>query len=83
MSFRSNWFEEASGYCGRCLSQAPVGRRSINHTPHLLLTLVTCGVWAVFWVQAVRSLKPWKCLKCGAAVYKLMSTRLESDKKRR
>jgi hypothetical protein len=74
MSFRFRWFEEGSGYCGKCLSQAALGRRALNHTPHLLLTLLTCGLWAILWIRDARRAAEWKCLECGATVYKLMST---------
>ena len=74
MSCRFSWFEEGSGYCGRCLMQVPVGRQAINHTPHLLLTLITAGVWAILWIRHVRRVRDWRCLECGATVYKLMST---------
>ncbi|UCD50536.1 MAG: hypothetical protein JSW27_23795 [Phycisphaerales bacterium] len=72
MKLRFGRFEEASGYCGKCLKQVPVGRQGIRHGPHLVLTLLT-GLWAIFWIRDARRPRPWKCLECGAEVYKIMS----------
>ena len=72
MGLRFERFEEASGYCGKCLKQARVGRQAINHVPHLILTLLTV-FWAILWIRAARRPRPWKCLDCGATVYKIMS----------
>ncbi|HNY78588.1 MAG: hypothetical protein RBS72_13235 [Sedimentisphaerales bacterium] len=72
MGSRFSRFEEASGYCGKCLKQVPVGRQGIRHGPHLILTLLT-GFWAIFWIRDARRPRPWKCLECGAEVYKIMS----------
>ena len=69
---RLSRFEEASGYCGRCLKQVAVGRHEINHVPHLLLTICT-GFWAVIWIRDAGRARLWRCLDCGGTVYKLMS----------
>ena len=66
-------FEEGSGYCGKCLKQVPVYRVRVKHLPHLILTLCTVGVWAIFWIRQIRRIHHWICLDCGATVYKIMS----------
>jgi hypothetical protein len=69
------WIEEASGYCGKCLKQSAVRRVRVRHTPHLILTALT-GLWLIVWVIDVRKGKKtstWRCLKCGAEVYKIMA----------
>lgn len=76
---RFSRFEEASGYCGKCLRQAPVGRRGINHVPHLILTLLT-GVWAFVWIHDARRAREWTCLDCGATVHKILSDPFERTK---
>ena len=70
--FGSVDIQEASGYCGKCLKQVAVGRQGINHVPHLVLTLLA-GVWAVFWIRDACRQRNWRCLECGATVYKIMS----------
>ncbi len=72
--------EEASGYCGKCLKQVPVGRPGIRHSPHLILTLLT-GFWAIFWIRDARRPRPWTCLECGAEVHKIMSNPFERTKR--
>lgn len=73
--------EEASGYCGKCLRQVPIGRQGINHLPHLILTLLT-GLWAIFWIRDARRNREWRCLECGATVYKIMSNPFEKTKRK-
>jgi len=80
--FRFSRFQEASGYCGKCLKQVAVGRQGINHRPHLILTLLT-GVWAIFWIRDARRQRNWQCLECGATVYKIMSNPFEKTKRRK
>jgi len=75
-AWRFSRFEEASGYCGRCLRQVPVARQGINHVPHAILTLMT-GLWAIFWIRDARRPRQWRCLECGTAVYKIMSNPFE------
>lgn len=77
---RFSRFEEASGYCGKCLKQVPVGRQGIRHVPHLILTLLT-GLWAIFWILDARMKRPWLCLECGATVYKIMSDPFQDGKR--
>ena len=81
-ALRFRRLEEASGYCGRCLRQVPVGRQGINHVPHLILTLMT-GLWAIFWIRDARRPHEWRCLDCGATVYKVMSNPFEPVKRQR
>jgi len=70
---RFTLFEEASGYCGKCLKQVPVYRVRVRHLLYLIVTLCTLGVWAIFWLREIRKIHPWICLDCGATVYKIMS----------
>jgi hypothetical protein len=34
---------------------------------HLVLTLCTCGLWAISWIAASvgHILRPWRCKHCG------------------
>jgi hypothetical protein len=67
--------EEASGYCGKCLKQSAVRRVRVRHWPHLILTLLT-GLWAIVWIIDARNVRKkykWRCLKCGADVYRIMA----------
>jgi hypothetical protein len=82
MKLRFSRFEEASGYCGKCLKQVPVGRQGIRHGPHLILTLLT-GVWAIFWIRDARRPRPWICLECRAEVYKIMGDPFAKAKSRK
>ena len=66
-------FEEGSGYCGKCLKQAPIYRARIRHTPYIYLTLFTLGLGVIIWIRDACKKHHWKCHDCGATVYKIMS----------
>ena len=66
-------FEEGSGYCGKCLKQVPVYRAKVKHWPYLCLALLTLGVSIYWWIRDAKKVHPWKCIDCGATVYKVMS----------
>lgn len=78
---RFSRFEEASGYCGKCLRQTAVGRQGINPVPHLILTLLT-GLWAIVWICEARRAREWRCLDCGSTVYRIMSNPFEKTKRK-
>jgi len=82
MKWRFSRFEEASGYCGRCLKQVPVRRQRFRHGPHLALTLLT-GFWVIFWIRDTRRPRPWICLECGAEVYNIMSDPFAKTRRQR
>jgi len=79
---RFSRYEEASGYCGKCLRQVPVGRQGINHVPHAILTLLTL-FWAIFWIRDARRKREWQCLECRSPVYKIMSNPFDSKRVKR
>ncbi|MGE5294256.1 MAG: hypothetical protein ACM3VT_05455 [Solirubrobacterales bacterium] len=81
-ALRFSRFEEASGYCGKCLRQTAVGRQAIHHAPHVVLTLLTAGLWAIVWIRDARRPREWRCLECGATVYRIMSNPFEKPKRK-
>ena len=54
-------------HCLRCRHQQLFVRAVLNHPLHLLLTLLTLGLWSVSWVALCigRLLRPWRCEHCG------------------
>ena len=60
--------QEASRYCKHCGKQVLVRRASTNHVLHLLLSIVTCGVWLPIWILGAlcnQTIK-WRCTHCGS-----------------
>lgn len=57
--------EQTARLCSSCREQRLHIRQGVNHLLHLLLTLVTGGLWIVGWLIAL-GLKPgWRCSQCG------------------
>jgi hypothetical protein len=51
----------------------PVYRVRVKYMPHLILTVLTAGFWGIIWIREIRKIHHWKCIDCGATVYKTMS----------
>lgn len=59
--------QEASGFCRACNRQVLVRRRGVNHLLHLVLSILTAGVWLFvwMWVYLGSVLGRWRCSQCG------------------
>lgn len=61
----------ASRYCPHCKDRTLAIRNTPNHTFHLVLSVLTAGVWAVFvWlpVALLAAAGSYRCNRCGTAV---------------
>lgn len=61
---------QGTGWCVHCGQQRLTHRQSTNHVLHLILTLVTLGLWGIVWaiVAFNNRSKPGRCSVCGSAV---------------
>jgi len=62
---------EQRGFCRTCNRPSLIRRKGVNHVLHLLLTLVTLGLWLPVWVvlsamNNERSQSGWRCAQCGS-----------------
>ena len=63
-------YEETSKYCTFCQRDI-LARRSIqrvNDILHLLLTLVTGGLWLLVWIFMSKEVGEWRCSSCGKVI---------------
>lgn len=60
--------ETSRKHCYRCGQDVLVTADSTNHILHLLLSIITGGLWLVIWAIAANLPKDWKCTKCGDSV---------------
>ena len=67
--------EHSQRFCDNCDEYVLAVRKGTNHILHLLLTLVTGGIWIIVWIFASVKMGGWKCSKCGSPVYKLFTTK--------
>ena len=54
-------------HCPRCRRQHLFIKREINHLLHLVLAILTGGLWLVTWMVLCvgRVMRPWRCRRCG------------------
>jgi DNA-directed RNA polymerase subunit RPC12/RpoP len=58
--------EQASAYCDRCEKQVLIERPGgANHIFHLLMTILTCGIWILVWMNQATESPSWRCSECG------------------
>lgn len=71
--FRCRWFprtmqkDKTRAHCPRCRHQQIFVRAQINHPLHLILAVLTAGLWLVSWLALClgKSIRPWRCEHCG------------------
>ena len=56
--------QEASGSCRVC-GDSLVRRKGTNHVLHLILSVLTGGLWIIMWILLSIKIGGWKCTKCG------------------
>lgn len=57
--------QRRSAYCEYCQQQRLVVRERASHILHLLLTLLTFGLWAIIWLGVAVQIGGWRCTVCG------------------
>lgn len=58
--------QEAGGYCRSCGRNVLVRRKGTNHLLHLLLSLLTAGLWIIVWILCAIKVGGWRCTVCGS-----------------
>ena len=56
--------QETSKYCNHCQQQVLAVRPGTSRLKNLTLTLLTCGVWTIFWIIDARRRPGWRCRQC-------------------
>ena len=53
-------------YCKSCDAVMPCTKSSPNHILHIILSLLTAGIWLIVYavVALESSAKSWRCQKC-------------------
>lgn len=62
--------ERKSGYCEHCNEQRVVFRHGTNHVLHLILSIITCGMWLIVWLGSAIKIGGWRCQMCGSKFVK-------------
>lgn len=59
-----------SGFCPVCNQQRRIERATTNNVFHLLMTVLTLGLWALIWAFQGTSgeTATWRCTTCGSPV---------------
>jgi len=64
--------EQSQGFCPQCNQLRLFSRQvyDVPHVGHLLITIVTFGLWLPIWIlHAILnswSDQPWRCRECGS-----------------
>jgi hypothetical protein len=53
--------------CSYCQQRRPFQKPTPSHVLHLILSLVTCGLWVPLWILAAfaNAFVPFRCQFCG------------------
>lgn len=58
--------EYKSGFCEQCGQQRKVERQQTNHILHLILSVITAGIWVIIWLLTSIKIGGWRCSECGS-----------------
>lgn len=58
----------SSGYCKHCRKQVKIEGQSPNHILHLLLSIITGGLWLIVWIILCCLSGKYRCPICGCIV---------------
>jgi len=58
--------EQTQRFCNRCGRHRLFTRPGTNHILHLLLSLVTVGLWLPIWLLCAIRVGGWRCTVCGS-----------------
>lgn len=64
--------QSASGFCKVCNMRRLIQRPGTNHILHLLMTVLTCGFWAIIWLLSSVKIGGWRCSVCGSKRVKIV-----------
>jgi hypothetical protein len=58
---------QTSGWCNVCQQQRMMTKPKINHVLHLILTVITIGLWGLVWLTLaiINMDKSYRCSQCG------------------
>jgi hypothetical protein len=64
---------QASGFCSHCGEQRLLLREGPNHVLHLILTVLTFGLWVIVWIAvgARKQARAARCSICGTEMHKV------------
>lgn len=59
--------KQSSSYCHTCQRQSLFQKPGINHLLHLILSVLTLGLWLFVWLilAMINAGKPERCVTCG------------------
>lgn len=57
--------ETKRGYCEDCDAPRKLERPTANHVVHLIITIITMGLWLPVWLMACVRFGGWQCSTCG------------------
>jgi hypothetical protein len=61
--------KQTTGFCPTCQRQRYAIGTTVNHLLHLVLTLLTLGLWGFVWLFLwATTLSNYRCTKCGSKV---------------
>lgn len=59
--------QQRQGYCEECGEYRLVKRRGVTHILHLLLSVITAGLWLFVWIfLSIFTVGGWRCQTCGS-----------------
>ncbi len=59
--------QETGGYCKHCDKKVMLQRSGTNHILHVILSVLTAGIWIPIWILTSIKVGGWRCKECGSS----------------
>lgn len=60
--------DHTNKHCKTCKRSVLAQRPGTNHILHLILSIVTGGIWLIIWFMSAVKIGGWRCSHCGGKV---------------
>lgn len=57
--------EYRRAFCKDCEERVRCERKGTSHILHLILTVMTAGLWLIVWIGSAIKFGGWECPRCG------------------
>lgn len=58
--------QRKGGTCAQCGKRVVVFRKGTSHVLHLILSILTAGLWLIVWLGTAIKFGGWRCAECGS-----------------
>lgn len=60
--------DKTQKHCKTCGGKVLAERPGTNHLVHIIMSIITAGLWLPIWLLSAVKIGGWRCTRCGSRV---------------